>query len=410
MSQWRPLEPNPAPGRPITRGYIDELVEYLEYQAAWGRPYGLLPAQSGQAPALPYLDPPDVLHLPSIRAIGARGRLLLADAADPEGAIPPLDAGQLAVGSHRIYACLCREKAPCGPLVQEGASPNGAADRLQYREYRRPQVILTTAEERTAHLDWLQVAELERSREAGVVRTKLNEWFHPPVANMRAYLRPNPLSLLASRGLAALPPERQEAIASSLRVELLLLQSIAEEASPEVAFLQAQRCLALLPQLQGTPLLLDGRLQGHRYSPDSFPEFLAILWDSLQRRENYDLYPPILEIDGYRYQRVPGELTDGDDFWTWSPQTPGFVARGVAIYMPLSQPGSVPVIQYDRQRTDTRSFTIARPAEVISGPGTAILLGRWSEQTGQIYITSNSQVMHQRLRKQLGDGHAIYYC
>jgi hypothetical protein len=409
MSHPIALEPNPAPGRLLTPRYFNDLTEYQEVLAACGRSHGLIPDMAGWSTGLPYLDPPDVLHLRSICAYGMRGRLLLANAEYSEAGIPAFDTSDLPVGTHAIYACLSGDKIPFGPLVRDGGSSRGDSDASSYREYRIARVALTAGDQRMNYQDWLGVAEIERCREGGIVVTKLNREFHPPVLSMRAYLHPNPLTLLANRGLALIQPEREERAAPAARDELALLQNLAEEASPEIALLQTQRCLLLLRQLGDPQLLFDARLEGWRFNPNSFTSFLSLLRSSLEKGGTSELYPSTLEIEGTSYQRLTGELREEDDFWTWAPGIAGFVANGLALYLPLSPPGSLPVIKYSLRRSDPHSFGIAGTAQSVSGSGAAVLFDRWGEQTGRIYLTADAQRMDQRLRKQLGDGHAFYY-
>ena len=73
MASKLAIEPNPAVGRRLTPGFFDDLMGYLETQASFGRPYGLLPVESMPEKPIAYLDPPDVLRLPVIRAIGCNG-------------------------------------------------------------------------------------------------------------------------------------------------------------------------------------------------------------------------------------------------------------------------------------------------------------------------------------------------
>jgi len=242
-----------------------------------------------------------------------------------------------------------------------------------------------------------------------VVRSVLNSRFHPPISCMRAYAHPNPLTVLANRALPELERLDGGTNVALLRAELVALRNIAESASAETAFLQTQRCLSLLRSISEPPLLLDGGLDGYRYSPEGFTTFLSRLAESLERGANQGLYPTVIEIDGLRYQRLDGELMEQSDFFTWTPPERTFVARGLALYLPRAVAEFLPVVKHGRRKGDSQGFTVARLGQEVTGPGVALLLGRWTEQMEQIYITAAAEEQYQIFRRKLGDGHAVYY-
>lgn len=407
MERRHPLEPNPSPGRPLTSQFIGDLVRFLEGTAALARGPGLVAPCAGERVVLPYLDPPDVLNLRAIRAIGECGYAIIAGHSGSCSLIQPYDTARLPLGRHRIYACASHEKVATGQIVEEPAGGNGAGT-LRSRSHRVQRVVLEADDGRFEHLDWLPVAEIDRVHDAGMPRTLLDGTFHPQVQDMRAWALPNATGQLASQMLDRLEDGATGPFDASLRLELVLLRNLVETGRPDAVMLQAQRCLGLL-RLDGSRLLpLDGRLERYRIEPDSFSSFMADLSATLSRLENPETFPTLLEIDGERYVRIAGGLVEDGDTWVWSLPGSEFVANGLAIYLPRALRESLPQVRYGPHRTSLD--TVSRTARQLAGPGTALLLEGVRGGVPALHLTVDTESRRQRLRQLMGDGHALYKC
>jgi hypothetical protein len=194
-----------------------------------------------------------------------------------------------------------------------------------------------------------------------------------------------------------------------LRLELLILQNIADDGCPEGVFVQAQRCIMLARALPNSPLVLDGALETFRYSHETFCQFLELLRSSLVTKHT-EIFPAVLKIDGAAYTRLEGEFSENQEsgFWSWTPPVEGHFANGLVVYLPRAIPRTLPVTMYGRHTEDRRGFSVAREAKSVSGPGVAIVLENLRGKLTETYLAANADTMHQRLRNALGDGHAIY--
>jgi hypothetical protein len=400
-------EPNPAAGRPLTTRFFTELAEYLEATSSIGREYGLLPPRPREKHVLADLDTPDVLRLPTLRAIGERGLPLIVEPEDLDGRIRPLDTRELPAGPHTVYACLGWDRVECGP-VEEHSSQDGVGG-ARIATYRRAPIVLAAGEKRLNYRDWLAVAEIERTRSNGALRTVLNTRFHPPVLSMQAYALPNPLVRLADVGLGALEDLGLSPEACTARVEAAALRNIAETASPVVAFLQTQRCLAYLRAANPPGLVLDGRLENDTFAHATFCEFLARLAEDLCHRIPLELYPATLEVDGSRFQRLSGELVEEENFWAWISADPKFVANGFALYFPRVVARELPQLRYGRRKGDLATFAAPVAAQNLSASGSVLILADLNDRVDRVYLTGTSGTAHERLRKLLENGHALYY-
>jgi hypothetical protein len=405
--------PNPVAGRYLTRELFEEWESYFERHGTLGRRCGLFVDAAGSKTVLPYLNPPDVVVLPALRAIGVNGFPIIASAGSIGEGITPLDAAVLPDGRHKVYACLAWDKAPCGDLFEDPGSAGGQPIRAQVSRHSR--VVLEAGERRLEHRDWIQVAVLDRVRTHVSMQTRLDGRFHPQVRDMRAYAFSNPLLELPALVLQEVIERGQAGSASGLRCELSILQSIAEEASSLEAFMQVQRCLALMRGIEPALLPVDHRLEEYKYTPDSFCAFLADLRDVLSPHDIRPLFPDLLKIDSASngtYQKLPEGLKEEETGWTWSPARGQFAANALAIYLPKAKPGTLPVIQYS-QPERTGPFHVAQPGRQIGdtgGQGAVVLMTEIGYPVRKIFVTVAAQQDRHRLRQYLGDGYALYYC
>lgn len=398
------LEPNPLSQRGITTTFLEERSRYFESFGRLGWGPGLLPPRG--APSFDLVeDPTEVLQLRRLRALGVRGFPILVGDEGHARPAPVRDTGDLEVGRHRVYACLAWQKQPDGELFEELRMDGGPPIRGQ--KYVRQQVVLETDDSRLQHRDWLQIAEIERVREMGTVRTRLDTSFHPMLLDMAAYTRSNPLTGLATRILAWLDSREKDLQSRVLRTELVALRNAAEEGSPQLAFLQAQRCIALLRGVEGLPLVLSADLEGYRYSNEALCKFLAHLAWNLVAGTSEELYPVTLEADSVRYLRLPGEFVEDGDYWVWRGPSPDFVAGGLAIYLPHADRSSVPHVQYARHRN--APMRVSTAGESISKPGVVLVLDQVGQPVSEVYLAAESFDKAQRLRMNLKEGHAVYY-
>jgi hypothetical protein len=107
--------------------------------------------------------------------------------------------------------------------------------------------------------------------------------------------------------------------------------------------------------------------------------------------------------------KLPGELEEDEEFWTWQPQRENFMASGLAVYMPDTIQGSLPVVRYGWKRLDNGNFMIAETGKMLSAPGSAVVLSDLCNPVSKLFVTVAAEKLRQRLRQHLGDGHALYY-
>jgi len=403
------LAPNLVEGQGLTLELLDQWSLVFEDTAASGRRVGLVSPANGKGMFDPYLDPADVLNLDAIHAIGERGLSIYADRKVEGAGIAPFDTKDLSQGTHEVYACLSWEKAPCGDMFEEPGLPGTSSPILAPR-FRRARIVLEAGENRLTHRDWIHVARIVREQRDGLSRTLLDTRFHPPVRDMSAYARRNPLLMLCEKALQDLVVRDGSKPATSLRVELTLLRNIAQTATPLAAFAQAQRCLGLL-QLEGlfSPPL-NQRLQSFRFDPRTFCDFLAHLQQELDQPVA-PRFPESLKIDEAWYLRLAGEFGFNEaGFLAWDPDAPDRMARALAIYMPGADRSLLPVVRYGFQSNDDGRFDVAVHGEVTSSSGAAYLLKKLPHPLTTIYVTSTAGRLFQSLRHHLGDGHGVYYC
>lgn len=401
------LEPNPAHDRILSTEFLTQQADYFESQATWGRSCGLLPPPAGERHVLADLDPPDVLQLPGIRAIGECGWPIVAEATDAEFQISPLDTRDLPAGRHRVYACLEAHRTPCGPIEEYDDPESGSSERAPV--YRRARVVLAVGDERFVHRDWIAVADLVRERSAGLVRTHLDPAFHPPILDMRAWARPrNPLMRLAERVLPQIDDLADAPWLAALRAELQTLRALAEAAPAAVAFTQAQRCLGLVRAAR-LPFVPDGGLESFRYHPADVAAFLVALDESLDRSADDALYPETLCAGHRRYHRIDGEFVRQQALWMWSPPAHIEQASGLAVYFPRAVQAELPVVRYGRARDDATAFAAATFASDFAGPGCLVLFEDIKGRLERVFLAPVTPAMDLRLERRMLDGHALYY-
>lgn len=407
MGPYDLTSPRHLPGMTLTARFFDEEVRYAEDYANLGRVYGMIPAPWGKSRCLAHLEGVDLLRLPSIAAIGVNGSPLLVSPDDPGPGIRPFDLSRLEPGRHRIYVCLSQDRTPCGPLKPLLVA--GQVEDQPVHSRSQSSLALAAGEDRARFRDWLAVAEVVVSTRAGVIQVQLDPDFHPAVRTMEAYAHENPLRLLAEAGLAALESHDREETGRFVRVELNLLRNLADAGSPEGAFAQAQRCLGLLREAALPSLALDGRLEGMRYHPDSFCNFLAALRLDLKERRSAELFPAVIELEGQPHLRLVGELTQNQEFWSWSAPHSGFVASSLALYLPRAIADRIPVVLYGRREADAPQFAVARVAEQVAGPGAAVLFEGLKERVDRVVLRAAANNQFARMQMHLGNGHALYY-
>lgn len=402
------VAPNPFPQRPLSPDFWIGYEEYFEWLSSHGRPRGLLSLE-GKRTALPYLDPADVVRLDEIHARGERGLPIHAGPGEP-CEIDPFDASVLPVGRHDLYACLAKDKVECGELL-EVSGFDGNRRSVLGLSGRGWRVVLASGEDRVAHRDWIKIAVLERVPGGSGVATILDERFHPAITDLRAYGRPNPLIRFAELGLQMLEAvnakDEDARLTSELRTELVVLRSVSDEGDPRLPFTIALRCVQLIRSMNRPALLMDGRLEGYKYSPETVGRFLFDLHKTVTTPS--DPLPPEVEIDGDTFLRLPEQLQEDAEMWRLDTSTNGFVANAIAIYLPMARPGSIPEISYSSRRFDDGNFLVAKSAEDLSAAGSAFVLGELPVPVGTLYLTVNSDSVRQRLSQYIGDIHAVYY-
>jgi hypothetical protein len=85
------------------------------------------------------------------------------------------------------------------------------------------------------------------------------------------------------------------------------------------------------------------------------------------------------------------------------------MANTLAVYLPHTTPGTLPVVRYGWRRLDNGDFHVAEPGQRIKGPGSALVLRELRHPLPKLYLTVAAETLRQRLRQQLGDGHGLYY-
>ena len=360
-----------------------------------------------QQQSLASLLPPDQATLSSIHAIGEAGHLVSTSGAIERLMIKPIDCSELPVGEHRVYACLTHDHKPCGDPVEVLSVGQGQRPTL-VPGFQVSRVVLEVGDDRFSHRDWIQVAEIHRTRSAGHIATSINERFHPPISSMAAYYLPNPILPFVEQVLAVVDNVADAPSTYLLRAELFVLRTLGTDSSPLTVFGQLQRCLHLLPTI---PQLADHaavKLAYHAYRHSTFCRILTELQDCLESHPP-QLYPDVLTIDGERFHRLDGEFSENGDFWLWESGRDHFAANALALYLQRVDIRSIPNIRFSLRADDERSFGVARRAGEISASGSAIIFDRLGADSPNLYIGVDAVGLRQRLRMQLGEGHAIYY-
>jgi hypothetical protein len=397
-----PFEPNPAEGRGITSGYLTELSNYLLGQMSWGRRFGLLPAGQRRPSAIPVIQG-GLLRLDAILAIGESGYPLFCDPALGMK-IEPLDLRNLTEGEHLIYACLASTRVPFGePISIRRGEGDGSAI---VAKYRAPQIRLVADANRAQYVDGLAIALVRCRNAGGTLATSLEPSFHPAVVDLAAWQHPtSPLSRLVEQGIGAIGQEREDPLARLARVELTVLGNVCSAGDPEVALVQAQRCLGLLRAMLKPPLALPGQLEQMTYAPGELWRFMALLADSLDRiGDDHKPLPDLLKIDGQNHLHLEGQFKFEDPLWHWVGESKQVTS--IALYFPYAIQADLPLLLVGRSRESVNRLTRAVPVEAA---GTAIALQDISNAVDSIYITSANAADGPRLRNNLGTEHALYY-
>jgi hypothetical protein len=395
-------EPNIVAEQPITVQLMNRRRNYLEEYARFGWSAGLLAAPDNRNSLELRVDNQDVISLVRIHAIGENGHPLVVG--DGESDIN-FDAAGLGVGRYHLYLCLAHERKPHGPVV-EFLPPSGDRPR-RYQEDLRARFSLELNQARLQHRDWIKVAVLDRIRENGVVRTLVDSQYHPPINDLRAYTRSNPLPALVDALLQEEAVKEEGALPALVRAHLRGLLAIAGQGSPEAVFLQTQNCLELVRELVGPSSILNAGLLGVQYSPESFCRFLHDIQQALTGIKRQP-FPEVLEVEENRYLRADGEFLPEGDFWVWSPSRSPFLASGVALYLPNTTTG-VPWVGHGHHREESADWPLASIVKDLSHPGVAITFPVDNRPFEKIYLRTNSTKESQNLRLQLGEGHAVYY-
>lgn len=406
---YKLLEPNPAPGREMRPSFFNERTRYFEdlLAIACTKP-GLLGRADSGCRSFVYIEPSDLLKMRSLTAIGENGHIISINEIGGIETAKPLDCRALPIGVHQIYACLTSSKVTCGNPIEIIEEP-GSHSKVTTQRYLKSRIVLEVGDKRFEHRDWFQVAEVNRLSQGGIVRTILNERFHPSIHSMEAYCHSNPLCKLTDLILTRLAMRHSEDDSTALRIELTLLKNIASSGSPEQVFLQAQKCLLLLSCRPELVNLAVGQLIDVAYDHNSFCEFLAMIDDCINSYGHEDELPDSLEADGKKYFRLPGELTQEGDLWSWNAPEANFNANSILVYLPRVAPGSVPNVHYGSDKSE-QVRSVGSFATRVSGAGTAIKLDRLSGRIKSIVVAVDRLEYQQRLVMQLGEGHALYYC
>ncbi len=398
---------NPIPHLRLTREFLLDQISYAEWHGRVGSRPGLLPPVGAEPSLQLDMEPADVMWLRRLTAIGELGQPLLVG--DGGRDVSPLDTTRLGVGRHRVFAALERTREPCGDVV-ECLPADGARRAVSGHAHLKPRVSLVVGDDRFQHRDWLEIAHVERARDRGAMRTFLDGSFHPAIRDMSAYTKPNPLVTLARLGLDACGDIESEIARVVLRSELVVLQNVATHGCPQLAVIQAQRCLALLSELGGAAVPVHAGAERVRYAPDTVCRFLSTVAGDLADGGDGPVYPDIIRVDETSYQRLDGELEEDGRYWTWQARRPGGLwANGLVIYLPRSSPDALPIVQFGQHKAEPHSFRRARTSHANGRPGATLRLDPITERLGAIYLVTDAAQHELELRAQLGDGHAIYY-
>src|SRR5262249_8422309 len=163
-------------------------------------------------------------------------------------------------------------------------------------------------------------------------------------------------SRLAEQGIGAIGQEREDPLARLARVELTVLGNVCSAGDPEVAFVQAQRCLGLLRAMLKPPLALPGQLEQMTYSPGELWKFMAFLADSLDRaRYDHKPLPDLLNIDGQNHLRLEGHFKFEDPLWHWVGESKQ--VNSMALYFPYAIQADLPLLLAGRSRESVNRLT-----------------------------------------------------
>ena len=401
------LEPNPAEWRGITSQYLTELADYLLAESRWGRGPGLLALPARRGNGVPVMTAPELLGLHGITALGENGYAIVSWPGSDSPRVKSLDLRSLPPGDHLIYACLAAERVPCGeslPTRRPGTEGPGRALR-----YRAARVALAAEGQRDHYLDWLPVARVVRERGAASIRTRLDDSFHPPVTDLQAWSAPLPLGLLVDRGLQALDGEPETSLRTLARLELIALRNVSGRGDPQVAFLQTQRCIALLRACQLARLILPGDIEQVDYAPCELWRFFAMIAEALQAQSSREPLPPQVSVAGVAYQRLAGEFVRDGAVWRWDAPRSGFRVNGMALYFPFASLGELPIVKCGRLVHEANGFPLATEAAGLAEPGTALLLDQVTNAVDRVLLTVASPAEAVRFEQKLNQGHGLYY-
>jgi hypothetical protein len=405
------FEPNPFDGRGLSPAYINDYTNFLESHCSLGHTPGLLPKSSRRRHALPEFRTPDVLQLASIAAIGECGHRIIVPPDQSDVRISTLNMRTLDPGTHAIYACLAPDRPPFGETIPaRGANGNGPTRHHKWRAHR---VFLATSDALSGSsaeplVDWLQVGIVHRVPRGGYLANVLDCDYHPPIADMTAYVHANPLVLLSERGLRACEELADASLHEALRRELMLLRNVAERGRPGEVLLQTQRCLAMLRAGHVEGLVLPADLEQTPYDPLTFCEFLGRLAAALRSDASPELYPETLHVGSERWMKLDEPLhADGGGFLRWKgPEE--FYARGFLLYCPRAVRGELPHVSCGRSRQDLDAFQPAREL-TAAAPGVALSLEGLRGSVSGFFLKATAGAELNRLEQRLGEGHAIYY-
>jgi hypothetical protein len=399
------LEPNPAEGRGITPSYLTQLADFLLSQSRWARPVGIVATDGDSSRFLPRLDHERVL-LDGILAIGERGYALAAPPpADP--AIAPLDLTEVREeGLHTVFVCLSSQRVPIGdPLAVRHVEADGIG---MAPAHRTSQLVLALESERQQYLDWLPVARFTRTRRGATFETSYDEHFHPPVTDLAAFHGDNALDRLVNRAIPLLEGMEDRPLARQISVELQVLGSCARRGSPQIAMLQAHRCLALIREARLKGLVLPASLENRSFDPVGFSDFMHDLWEATESKSSSEELPPQIVIDGKLCVRLDGKLERDIAHWKWTSVPRRFV-NGLALYLPRTLASEIPAVSYTRQPTAPNAWRATELAKNVGAPGIALGLRDITGEIDAVYFTVAAISLALKFEQRLNEAHAIYY-
>jgi hypothetical protein len=102
-------------------------------------------------------------------------------------------------------------------------------------------------------------------------------------------------------------------------------------------------------------------------------------------------------------------LVEEENFWAWISADPKFVANGFALYFPRVVARELPQLRYGRRKGDLATFAAPVAAQNLSASGSVLILADLNDRVDRVYLTGTSGTAHERLRKLLENGHALYY-